>query len=270
MRTTVLAALSAAALAACTPYEAPPYSEPYPPASPYPPEYPIPPAAPPGPVDANAETYRAIGTEPFWDLRIGRELVFTDRGTGLTVVQPTPAPIHGFAGDIYQTPRLHVNITHVACSDGMSDRSYPDTVHVRVDGRDYRGCGAASTWFEMVDERGELRPPSPGDAVPLDRTRWRVVAVNGRPTPPAQDHSIAFEDGRLSAKFGCNGLGASYTQTGASLRTNGLVGTQMACPDMSFESQGAAVLGKPMTIRLIEPSRITLASSAGSIDLQRR
>ena len=112
------------------------------------------------PAHEGAETYRAIGTEPFWDLRIGRELVFTDRGVGLTVVQPTPRPIHGFAGDIYQTPRIHVNINHIRCSDGMSDRSYPDTVQVRVDGREYRGCGAASRWFDQVDERGQPRSSS--------------------------------------------------------------------------------------------------------------
>ena len=107
--------------------------------------YPIPPAAPAG------ETYRAIGTEPFWDLRIGSQLAFTDRGMGLAVVEPKPHPIHGFAGEIYQGRRLNVNITHVRCSDGMSDRTYPDTVQVRVDGREYRGCGAASTWFDSVD-----------------------------------------------------------------------------------------------------------------------
>lgn len=106
-----------------------------------------------------AEPYRAIGTEPFWDLTIGREMVFTDRGTDLVVVQPTPRPIHGFAGDIYQTPRLNVNIVHARCSDGMSDRVYPDSVQVTVDGRQYKGCGASAEWFATTDERGQPRRP---------------------------------------------------------------------------------------------------------------
>ena len=115
--------------------------------------------APVQPTEPPADPYRAIGTEPFWDLTIGREMVFTDRGTDLVVVQPTPRPIHGFAGDIYQTPRIHVNIVHGNCSDGMSDRVYPDSVQLTVDGRAYRGCGAAASWFASVDERGQPRRP---------------------------------------------------------------------------------------------------------------
>ena len=38
--------------------------------------------------------------------------------------------IIGFAGEIYQTPRINVNIVHAQCSDGMSDRTYPDKVQV--------------------------------------------------------------------------------------------------------------------------------------------
>jgi uncharacterized membrane protein len=49
--------------------------------------------------------------------------------------------IHGIAGEIYQTPRINVNIVHGTCSDGMSDRTYPDKVQVTVDGRRFNGCG---------------------------------------------------------------------------------------------------------------------------------
>ncbi|MGH6706020.1 MAG: hypothetical protein ACREB1_04345, partial [Sphingomicrobium sp.] len=56
-----------------------------PPGPGYPPDYP-----PPGYPQGEA-TYRAIGTEPFWDLEIGRDMVFTDRGNNnFRVVQPTP------------------------------------------------------------------------------------------------------------------------------------------------------------------------------------
>ena len=44
-----------------------------------------------------------------------------------------------------------MNIVHAACSDGMSDRSYPDTVNVTVDGRPYRGCGANAAFFTAVE-----------------------------------------------------------------------------------------------------------------------
>jgi len=101
-------------------------------------------APPPPPITPNPPggVYHAVGTEPFWDLTIDqRQMVFTDRGNNVAVAQPTPKVIIGFAGEIYQTPRLNVNIVHGTCSDGMSDRTYPDKVQVTADGHRYEGCG---------------------------------------------------------------------------------------------------------------------------------
>jgi uncharacterized membrane protein len=85
--------------------------------------------------------YHAIGTEPFWSLLIDeRNLTFT-RPDARPITQPTPRVIVGFAGEIYQTPRINVNIVHAQCSDGMSDRTYRDKVQVTVDGKRFNGCG---------------------------------------------------------------------------------------------------------------------------------
>jgi uncharacterized membrane protein len=100
------------------------------------------PTAPAGP----AATYRAIGTEPFWSVELnGREMVFTEANApGVRIVDAQPQAIHGFAGDIYQGPRINLNIVHgQRCSDGMSDRVYRDKVQVRVDDRSFEGCGDA-------------------------------------------------------------------------------------------------------------------------------
>lgn len=97
-----------------------------------------PPSAPP------TATYRALGTEPFWALDLtGREMVFTEANApGVRIVERQPEPIHGFAGDIYQGRRINLNIVQgQRCSDGMSDRVYPDRVQVRVDDRSFEGCG---------------------------------------------------------------------------------------------------------------------------------
>ena len=99
---------------------------------------------PPPPITPNppGSTYRALGTEPFWDLTIdSRQMIFTDRGNNVSVAAATPRVIIGIAGEIYQTPRLSVNIVHAQCSDGMSDRTYPDKVQVTADGHHYEGCG---------------------------------------------------------------------------------------------------------------------------------
>jgi len=89
---------------------------------------------------ASASLY-AVGTEPFWDVLIDEhDVTFTLAGMQ-PVRQPTPPVIHGIAGEIYNTPRIHVNIVHGQCSDGMSDRIFPDKVQVDVDGKRFNGCG---------------------------------------------------------------------------------------------------------------------------------
>ena len=92
------------------------------------------PAPPPPP-------YHAVGTEPFWDVLIDEHDVTFTEPDATPVLQPTPKVIIGFAGEIYRTARIDVNIVHQPCSDGMSDRRYPDRVTVTVDGRQFRGCG---------------------------------------------------------------------------------------------------------------------------------
>ncbi len=138
---------------------------------------------PPAPGYPSGETtYRAVGTEPFWDLEIGRDLIFTDRGNNISVSQPAPQPIQGTAGPIYQTSRLEVNIVHRQCNDGMSDRSYPDTVDVRVDGRQrYRGCGAPIEYFNQTAENGQ--PNYPQQTAPQPGYPAPAAPPYGQPYP---------------------------------------------------------------------------------------
>lgn len=288
MKTIAALPLLALALAACDPYYGTGYPEPYPqgpqgypqpgyPQPGYPPYpdqgYPVPPMPPGGPVYPGPgqqypgmATYRAIGTEPFWDLEIGRDLIFTDRGNNVSVSQPAPAPIQGVAGPIYRTQRIEVNITHRQCSDGMSDRTYPDTVQVYVDRRLYRGCGAPIAFFNQIGETGQ--PNFPGSPVAnLTGTNWRVVAINGARTPTSNFY-INFMPDRMGARFGCNSLGAGYRQSGQMLTVGAIAATRMACPDMTFENQGSRILQQPVTVSGIG-DRITLSNARGTIELTR-
>ena len=85
--------------------------------------------------------YRALGTEPFWSLAIDARTMRFSTADGQSVTEPTPRVIHGFAGEIYQGKRISVNVVHGKCSDGMSDRVYPDSVQLGVDGTSFTGCG---------------------------------------------------------------------------------------------------------------------------------
>ena len=76
--------------------------------------------------------------------------------------------------------------------------------------------------------------------------------------------------GWLSAKFGCNSIGAGYTQSGSTVDAGALIAMRMACPDMSWETQGIAVLNRVMQVSAQGPTRVTLTSSAGTIELMRR
>jgi heat shock protein HslJ/uncharacterized membrane protein len=224
--------LVALALTACVPYgygnEPGPYPQdpqgyPQPGYPPYPDTgYPQggPPMPPGGPVypgpgqptnqapayPSGQTTYRAIGTEPFWDLEIGRELIFTDRGNNVSVSDPAPTPINGVAGETYRTSRLEVNIVHRQCNDGMSDRSYPDTVDVRVDGRQrYRGCGAPIEYFSQTAETGQQGYPAP--SAPYGQP--------GYPAPSAPPYGQPYPGPSVPpGQPGYPGPGGTYGQPG--------------------------------------------------------
>jgi heat shock protein HslJ len=49
-----------------------------------------------------------------------------------------------------------------------------------------------------------------------------------------------------------------------------IIATRMACSDMSWETQGSAVLDQVMQVDALAANRIRLTSSAGSIELVRR
>jgi heat shock protein HslJ len=209
----------------------------------------VPPAGPTAPIG----TYKALGTEPFWSLAIDRrEMTFEEMNMPAPIVQPTPRPVMGIAGEIYQTQRINVNIVHARCSDGMSERIYADTVQVTVDGNRFEGCG--------------------GDAVPpetLAETNWQVATVNGRRVPAPNDFFLIFEASRLSAKFGCNGISADYRQAGDTITAGPVRATRMACPDMSFETQGGAILAQPMRMTWKDGDQLALSNEQGSIELTR-
>lgn len=109
------------------------------------------------------------------------------------------------------------------------------------------------------------------DARTFQNTRWHVTAINGRATPAKGEYRIAFSDGRLSARFGCNSIGGAYVVTRDTITTSELISTMMACGDPadSFEHAGSAVLNAPMRTNWTSSQRLRLSNNAGTIDLAR-
>ena len=96
---------------------------------------------PPQPKPAEAP-YRALGTEPFWAVRILDGV--------LTLERPDEAPrrfpvTRSAKGGVTQLSgeAIQVTIRPGACSDGMSDFTYADNVQLAFDGGTLKGCGGA-------------------------------------------------------------------------------------------------------------------------------
>jgi heat shock protein HslJ len=109
------------------------------------------------------------------------------------------------------------------------------------------------------------------DARTVDKTKWHVIAVDGRPTPATGDYHMEFRNGQIAGRFGCNGWGGAYVLAGETLTTDRVMSTMMACSDpaASFESEGLAILRLPMRVSGASGEKLTLSNSAGSIGLQR-
>jgi uncharacterized membrane protein len=107
---------------------------------------------------AEDETVRFTGTEPFWGGQAGGgSLTYTTPenpdGTMIAVERFAGRGGLSFAGAL-DGADLEMTVTPLECSDGMSDRTYPFTVTLKI-GDDLRnGCG----WTERQPFTGPERP----------------------------------------------------------------------------------------------------------------
>lgn len=203
-----------------------------------------------------AEPYRAVGTEPFWALTIDARTMKFEAPGQRTVTVATPKVIHGFAGEIYQTRRIGVNTVHKSCSDGMSDRVYPDTVQVTVDGRRYEGCGGAPA----ADE--------PRSAI---EGSWRIQTIAGRPAVRRTTVTVTFSGARMNGNTGCNMFNGSYRFERGFLTAGPLVTTRRAC--LRYVGQQEQTLlklfGQRLSVTTMRNGNLRLSGKDGSLLLVR-
>ena len=208
------------------------------------------------PAMAQNAPYRAAGTEPFWSLTIdSRSMKFEAPGQH-SVTVATPRVIHGFAGEIYQSRRISVNTVHKACSDGMSDRRYPDTVQVTVDGRRYEGCGGAAA------------AEAPRSAIEGD---WRILTIAGRPAVRRTNVTVTFNGARMNGNTGCNAFGGSYRFDRGFLSAGPLITTKMACSRFINQQEQAllALFGQRLSVTSMRNGNLRMTGNGGSLVLVR-
>jgi heat shock protein HslJ len=100
---------------------------------------------------------------------------------------------------------------------------------------------------------------------------WQVLVVKRQVMPAAPEFRMRFVSGRLSARFGCNFMGATYHQAGVVLHVGPLTSTRMACtgPGAMIEQDAGLILAQPLSISWTSPSTLELNNRAGGIKLAR-
>jgi heat shock protein HslJ len=196
------------------------------------------------------DPYKAIGTEPGWALTIDGGLIryVGDYGrTRVTATAPVPRP--SFNGVRYVTPRITVDVTHARCSDGMSDRDYPDSVIVTVGRKTVRGCGGDPIAVQP-------RPP-------VIEGNWEIQAIEGRPLRGSRDATISFSGNRIGGNSGCNSFGGSYRFERGYLIAGPLISTKMACPGAAMAQEQAimGLLGQRLSVSTNRDGKLVLSAS---------
>ncbi len=211
------------------------------------------PIEPPG---APGALYRALGTEPFWSVAIGRgQMRFETPDGRRNFAVPAPPAVINANGYTLRTRRLTVEVTRAPCSDGMSDRRYADTVAVIADGRAYRGCGGA-----VMSEAG----------ADLAGGRWAIASIGGTAVG-GPSYMIEFTADRISGMAGCNRFTARYTLADDTLAIGPAAVTRMACAPgaMANEARALAILSGPVRVSRPDASSLVLRGAQGEIRLRR-
>ena len=103
---------------------------------------------------------RALGTEPFWHVDItDAALTYKDMEEKTLTALHKGARITGnvavWEGE-GEGGKMVVTATATDCSDGMSDRIYPLSVKVEIEGRSLVGCAASVEALDRVGESGRV------------------------------------------------------------------------------------------------------------------
>lgn len=209
-------------------------------------------AAFPAAAQSDAQPYKALGTEPFWSLTIGtRSMRYEAPGT-VPVIVGKPKPITGFNGERYVARRMTVDITHVECNDGMSDRTFRDTVTVTMGRKTLRGCGGAIL--------------SDGPRTSLLEGDWTIKSLNGRIVSAKTSPSVRFRGSQLSGNASCNNFNGSFRYDRGRLSARPLATTRKFCQQRVQNLQEATILSlfkQPLVVSSNRDGKLVLTAGRG-------
>lgn len=90
--------------------------------------------------EPGAAPYHASGTEPFWSLTLGSQMVY-DSADGPDVTVATPHSKSTRSGPMYVTPQMTVRINQFRRCTEASGEEVHDTVEVTIGTQKVSGCG---------------------------------------------------------------------------------------------------------------------------------
>lgn len=79
--------------------------------------------------------------------------------------------------------------------------------------------------------------PSTGSA--LSDTRWKIMRIDGAAPVMPDKASMRFDQNRLGANVGCNGIGGEYRIEGSRLIAGPLMATRMFCEGPVWQQEEA-------------------------------
>lgn len=216
-----------------------------------------PPAGDAGTPDA-ATTWRARGNEPFWTVEIGGgELRWTTMDSPEALVFSVDQPVHevesfsiSAATVSSDTPARALALTaeKTLCRDSMSGMPYPQTVTLRIDNVEYRGCGGEPMALLTANE-------------------WTITSIAGTDFDSSAPTLTLQADGSAGGFAGCNRWSAPMTLTGEGLGFARAAATMMACPedDMRVEQAFLDALSKVTRHDFDEAGRLLLKAGDETI-----
>lgn len=100
----------------------------------------------------------------------------------------------------------------------------------------------------------------------LAGSKWTFVAIDGA-KPVGKQASLNFEEQRLGANVGCNGMGGSWRLVGGRLTVDGIVSTMMFCEGIMAQEQAVAKLLEGRPSLTFQGNRLFLHSDDHSAEL---
>lgn len=200
--------------------------------------------------------FRAMGTEPFWSLTISEERLSFEHSGVFSAEAARPDALFSPDGAAFVSRSENpgnrdfiVVIEERLCSDGMSDRPYPQDVRVFVDGRYFYGCGG-----------------DPQDV--LSGADWRVTELAGEAVPETAGINFRFDGmGGFFGTGGCNRFRSDYVLD-EGLQLGAIAATRRACVDPEANRRENALftaLGRVITLGVSEDGTLTLFAEDGPV-----